>query len=260
MGGNLKGPALQYNIDINDFCVSVLDRFLQPNENDNHWLTAVKLAAEIGYPVLNLAAVSKYDGAPLWVRTTMSEAWADLYLSKQYFRFDPLLSHMQFSNEQIVLDCDVKPSADLDPELLKLMDDVKRFGYGRFRGIPFNWPTQSVFRIAIFGLMTGDSHKETPEMIAKARVLAEIFATRIAAPDAKISNGFIWPGKTVLTDRESELLSYLAVGLKNDRIAERCGLAEVTVRKHLLSARQKLGATTREQALAIALQNGLIKF
>jgi len=36
-------------------------------------------------------------------------------------------------------------------------------------------------------------------------------------------------------------------------------VAEVTVRKHINSARKKLGALTREQAIAIALQHGIIR-
>ncbi len=241
-----------------EFGITVLDRFMGPDENDSHWLTAVKLSIEIGYSVLNMAAVSKYNGQPLWARTTMCDEWAELYLARNYFRHDPLIANMQKSNEQIVLDCDNPDAQSTDPVLSEFRAEAFKLGYGRFRGIPFNWPTQTVYRIVTFGLMAGQAKNETPEMIDKARILANVLATRIGSPSKSISYGVMWPPKAVLTPRERELLYYLAIGLKNDRIAERCGLAEVTVRKHLLSARRKLGASTREQALAIALQNGLI--
>ena len=259
----MKGGAIGVTGSPNDpeageFGIKVLDRFLGPDENDSHWLTAVKLANEIGYPVLNVAAVSKYNGAPLWVRTTMSEKWVQLYLTKNYFHKDPLIAHMQKSNEQLILDCDdPKPDRD-DPFLEEFKTDARELGYGRFRGIPFNWPTQSVYRIVTFGLLAGQSDTETKSMVNQARLLANVIATRVGAPTSEMSFGTMWPPKAVLTSRERELLYYLAIGLKNDRIAERCGLAEVTVRKHLLNARRKLGASTREHALAIALQNGLI--
>lgn len=258
MSGDLGSQPQSDTADSIGFGISILDRFIEPDNNDSHWLTAVELSLEIGYPFLNIAAVSKYNGAPLWVRTTMSPEWAELYLGKNFFHHDPFIEHMKRSNDQIVLDFDEPLDSDADSKLLEFQSDAKRLGYGRFRGIPFNWPTQPVYRIISFGLPSGQGENESTEMILKARLLAEVLATRIAAPSTEIGRGVMWPRKTILTDRERELLSYLAMGLKNDRIAERCGLAEVTVRKHILSARQKLGATTREQALAIALQNGLI--
>ncbi|WP_425407615.1 response regulator transcription factor [Hwanghaeella sp.] len=61
-----------------------------------------------------------------------------------------------------------------------------------------------------------------------------------------------------LTDRERECLSWLAKGLRTGRIAERFGLADVTVALHLSNARKKLGATTRDQAMAQAIMLQLI--
>lgn len=62
----------------------------------------------------------------------------------------------------------------------------------------------------------------------------------------------------LLSPREKECLLWLAQGLRNKQIADRLGLRPVTVELHLKNARKKLGAETREQAIAIALLNGLI--
>jgi DNA-binding CsgD family transcriptional regulator len=61
-----------------------------------------------------------------------------------------------------------------------------------------------------------------------------------------------------LTTRERECLLWLAKGLRNDRISERMGISNPTVEMHLAHARQKLGASTREQALAKAVALRLI--
>jgi DNA-binding CsgD family transcriptional regulator len=58
--------------------------------------------------------------------------------------------------------------------------------------------------------------------------------------------------------RERECMTWLAIGLRYDRIAERLGIARPTVELHLLNARRKLGAKTREQALAKAVALGLL--
>jgi DNA-binding CsgD family transcriptional regulator len=62
-----------------------------------------------------------------------------------------------------------------------------------------------------------------------------------------------------LTGRERECLLGLVAGLRSDRIAEKLGLARVTVDLHLARARRRLGARTREQAVAKALMLGLLQ-
>ncbi len=61
-----------------------------------------------------------------------------------------------------------------------------------------------------------------------------------------------------LSPRERECLLWLCRGLRNDRIAERLGVSNKTVELHLFNARRKLGAATREQAVARALALALI--
>lgn len=61
-----------------------------------------------------------------------------------------------------------------------------------------------------------------------------------------------------LTPREKECLELLSAGFKNDRIAAKLGVSEVTVRLHFTNARTKLRTSTREQAVARAAMLGLI--
>lgn len=61
-----------------------------------------------------------------------------------------------------------------------------------------------------------------------------------------------------LSPREKECLELLSTGLKNDRIAAKLGVSEVTVRLHFTNARKKLRTSTREQAVARAAMLGLI--
>jgi two-component system nitrate/nitrite response regulator NarL len=61
-----------------------------------------------------------------------------------------------------------------------------------------------------------------------------------------------------LTEREVEVLSLLADGLRHDEIGTRLGIGSETVRTHLRKASDRLGAATRTQAVATALRQGLI--
>ncbi len=67
------------------------------------------------------------------------------------------------------------------------------------------------------------------------------------------------PGAPVLTDRQRAVLTLVAQGHSSDAIAERLGIGEGTIRTHVEHARKKLGARTRAQAVAIALQRGEIE-
>lgn len=62
-----------------------------------------------------------------------------------------------------------------------------------------------------------------------------------------------------LSQREAECLSLLAQGLRTQRIAERMAISPATVEFHFKNARRKLGAHTREHALAISVRNGWVE-
>ncbi|MEO0384819.1 MAG: LuxR C-terminal-related transcriptional regulator [Pseudomonadota bacterium] len=47
--------------------------------------------------------------------------------------------------------------------------------------------------------------------------------------------------------------------MRTQRIAERIAISPATVEFHFKNARKKLGAVTREQALAISVQNGWVQ-
>lgn len=61
-----------------------------------------------------------------------------------------------------------------------------------------------------------------------------------------------------LTHREIQCLEHLAVGERPQRIAAILGIAPITVEFHIRNARRKLGAKTREHAIAIVVSRGLL--
>jgi len=61
-----------------------------------------------------------------------------------------------------------------------------------------------------------------------------------------------------LTARERDVLQMLSEGLGNKEIAARLSISEHTVKFHVASILSKLGASTRTEAVSIALRRGLI--
>ena len=67
------------------------------------------------------------------------------------------------------------------------------------------------------------------------------------------------PAPSRLTERETEILKYLVQGLTNKQIADKLTLSIATIKFHVSSILAKLNATSRTEAVAIALQEGIIE-
>ena len=63
-----------------------------------------------------------------------------------------------------------------------------------------------------------------------------------------------------LTPREFGVLRQVAAGASNKEIADALAISEATVKIHLTHLFEKLGATSRTEAVAKAVQRGLIRF
>jgi PAS domain S-box-containing protein len=84
---------------------------------------------------------------------------------------------------------------------------------------------------------------------------AATLASRLGANATRDANGRT-PGKGVLSPREHQVVELLAGGNTGEEVAEQLGISPATVRVHVRNATGKLGASTRTQAVAIAVARG----
>ena len=84
-------------------------------------------------------------------------------------------------------------------------------------------------------------------------VVASKLMRRIATPNPAAN-----PNAAPLTEREQEVLGWLARGRVNKEIAAGLGISERTVKFHVSSIFNKLGATNRTEAVTLAVQRGLV--
>jgi two-component system, NarL family, response regulator YdfI len=83
-----------------------------------------------------------------------------------------------------------------------------------------------------------------------AESLAAVYGDRPLEVEAELSEE--------ITARETDVLRMLAEGLVNKDIAARLGISEHTVKFHISSILDKLGASTRTEAVTLGIRRGLI--
>ncbi|MDQ4116260.1 MAG: response regulator transcription factor, partial [Actinomycetota bacterium] len=85
-------------------------------------------------------------------------------------------------------------------------------------------------------------------------------AARAVDTAARIERDEYWPGaRQGLTQRESEILSFMVAGLSNRAIATRLVIGDETVKSHLRSIYRKLEVADRTGAVATALREGIFQ-
>ena len=139
------------------------------------------------------------------------------------------------------------------------------------RGTPFvvllvDEPTSTIARDAIAvgvrALLTRDAGDA--ELIAAVRAVAAGLV--VLTPDAaqpmrgqtSVARREGSPRAVALTPREHEVLQALAEGLANKQVAARLGISEHTIKTHVTAVFEKLGVTTRAEAVARGVQLGVL--
>jgi len=91
------------------------------------------------------------------------------------------------------------------------------------------------------------------------RVIRRIHAGKKYIPPEVAANLAEHFSNDALTARETQVLGQIAEGNRNRDIAERLFISEETVKVHIKHIMDKLGASDRTQAVAIAIRRGIIQ-
>lgn len=109
-------------------------------------------------------------------------------------------------------------------------------------------PEHRVLRIGLGAAVPADL--SPPQLDAALRAVA--VGLRVSLPSGNEEK------PPSLTPREAEILACLGEGLSNKAAARRLGISAHTVKFHLEAVFAKLGATSRTDAVARGLRNGLL--
>jgi LuxR family quorum sensing-dependent transcriptional regulator len=175
--------------------------------------------------------------------------WAERYHDRGYVFRDPIVHRLQnertpFDWEEAYSSC---PAAD-DVALIK--GEASEFGLREGHVVPVAMLDGSVAAVS-FGGAGADIDSEARAILA----FAASYAVGSFLHHRKSRQRLL--GK--VSPREFDCLLWAAEGKTDWEIAVILGISKPTVVKHLLSAREKLGAVTKGHAIAIALRMKLLR-
>jgi DNA-binding CsgD family transcriptional regulator len=225
---------------------------------DGLWSKTADYLDGLGFTHSIYSFVDVRDAKASRVWTSLPGAWTDRYMDESYQRVDPFYRYC----------CRTFAPVCTGPEYLNKHDYlteqerkvILEGGETGFRS-GFSAPVRLIGSRSFGGWNFGSrfkrseleaSLKEHGHELRLAAFCIHEHADRLCHTETE-------PNFGRLSARERECLLWLSRGFRTSAIAERLGIAQVTVDLHFKGARRKLQAATREEALAKAIARRLIQ-
>lgn len=218
------------------------------------WALLQRFAEPLGIGQMNAFFGTCRDDA--WFLTNRPDWWTPHYLEKEYFKFDHLVLHFFMGSGLLPfkLERDAK-NPRLPEKTVRLLQEARE-GLDLGGGVAFPLMRTDGTRCGGVSIASANSVADF-DALPTSDVLAVISATTAALTKVNL----IREGEceiSRLSPRERECLLWLSKGMRTKEISDKLNLADATVLFHLNNAKAKLGAETREQAVARAVVLGLI--
>lgn len=183
------------------------------------------------------------------VNSSYPREWLDVYVEKNYLKIDPIVKeHLAHFDAQFWDDTYKKYEI---PK--KFISESRDFGL--LKGYTYGLKNSSSKQVSLFSFAG-------PDLIRDERTEAII---RLVTPHLhqcylRINQEREKMAMPPLSEREREVLNWLGQGKSSWEISIILAIGERTVKFHVENIKNKLNATSRAHAVAIALDLGLITF
>jgi DNA-binding CsgD family transcriptional regulator len=186
--------------------------------------------------------------------TTLPEAWLDRYREQDYARIDPFFSHCCTTLRPVSTGVAyAEAHAGLSRDQMDLIREASEFGINA----GFSSTERLVGPDGVAGWNIGSSlsRTEVDALRAEREHMLRLAARHVHDMLASARTA----ASPRLSPREIQCLSFLAQGQRTKDIARLLALSPGTVELYIRNAREKLGGATREQAVAIAAAQGVLR-
>lgn len=249
------------DIDFGDYLARCTDALKYATDSSTAWDLGVDLFGVFGPGFMSYGVIGKSADKLLAYKTNFTHDMLESFAREDLGPHDYVAAHCRDSVETLIAVTDV-PLPNRQYEEHKLMIDAwaRRYGIRVIVSQPFR--ERGLYACLSLFLTDPEVVERFAEDEIKRRfhVGAMLFKSTYdyATDPESYTDTPNMKKYGVLSHRERETLGWLANGLMVDAIAAKMGVKPVTVSKHLQSAKKKLNAKSRDQALAIALRQGLV--
>ena len=189
---------------------------------------------------------------------TMPAAWLVVYDQRSFVEVDPRVQWL--IRTQLPIIWDQASFRGTSPQIDEFLDTGLDYGLGSGVAVGFADVRGHGVMVCLNSaqqVMSGGRRKAISQQMGEIVLLAHFFHEIFAADI--IERGIV-PNSSgaPLSGRERQCLSLAAHGQTSEDIAAKLGITERTVEFHFVSIRSKLAAATRQEAVAKAVQVGLI--
>jgi DNA-binding CsgD family transcriptional regulator len=239
------------------FLTDALDKLQACRSPEDRWRCGTAMLQACGSQWITAGTAPLARLGDISVRSTTPLALMQDYLGERMYQADPWMQLCARGPELDRIETG-RARAGLSGSRARLAGLFADHGVRRAVLVPC-YGGRRTGGIVLYDCSAASDRWETdPAGLDHARLIVALFSS-VYAPEADHSpDRELYRFGPALTLREREVLLWLWSGHQTARIAERMGIEPVTVSKHVASIRRKLGAKTREQALAIAILDGLI--
>ncbi|MGV7213113.1 helix-turn-helix transcriptional regulator [Bradyrhizobium sp. UFLA05-112] len=173
----------------------------------------------------------------------------DMYSEGRYVWNDPALRHCKATVRPFRWFREAPYDPEREPRAAELVRRVRDFGMVDGFMIPVASPTGRMGQVYFGGAAIELPERELPALHLMALYAFDRALRLRGRPDVP---------QLALSLREREVLTHAALGRSTDEIADALSITGRTVKAHIKSCCEKLGAVTRTQAVMIAMRDRII--
>ena len=207
------------------------------------------------YIIYNMKITHPFENTKYFAIGNYPEAWVEVYKSNDYASIDPVIAYCKEQTKAVFWHNTHNSKSTID--IINFFNHAKEFGLydGISKGIKINENEIGILSIAKVEMITLDDKisLDTIQMV-------DILQPYIHETIIKVSNKSFDIYTPVLTDREKEVLFYLAKGGTSIEISKALNISETTVVFHSKNIIEKLDGKNRTHAVAKAIALNLINF
>lgn len=251
---------------MNNDLIDFVDGLQRANSTEDLYDLSRDYFMDLGFRYLNVALIDTLTFESLGMFSNMSADWLSHYTASGYAGVDPYVAFgVDLEGAAVLPHAHFMQGIEEQPKLVEcLLRESEAEG---LRSSYLHAQSSRGSRIKTglnlildedFGSLEQLLQSKRTEVVVGSALVQLAFMDR-ARDDFKGASYFSTrKAKHVLTPRETEIVRLLIGGLRNDRIADQLRISSATVNFHIVSAKRKLSAKTREQLVAIAILRGLV--